>query len=238
MENNAASSSYRIWGADHEPYGPVTLPTLVEWIQDERVTPDSWVFVETANQWRKASELSELTGIFPSRSSAASSGGEDVGITIYGIKPGSLRRIKIFAEMDEAQLATFIRYMEVVKFKQFSQVVRMGEHGDSMYLVLEGELRARVMIDGKESTLATLGIGEFFGELALLDEGPRSADVLANEDSLVLKITVDSFRKLMQEAPGLALRFLYAISRSISGRMRLLTKKYQDTIHFSRTLAS
>lgn len=236
MENNAASSFYRIWGADREPYGPVALPTLIEWINEERVTPDSWIYIEAKDQWRKASELSELTGLFASRHSPAE--GEASGITVFGVKPGSLRRIKIFAEMDEAQLATFIRYMEVVKFKQFSQVVRLGDHGDSMYLVLEGELRARIMIDGKESTLATLGVGEFFGEIALLDEGPRSADVLANEDSLVLKITVDSFRRLMHEAPGLALRFLYAISRSISGRMRLLTKKYQDTIHFSRTLAS
>ena len=59
----------------------------------------------------------------------------------------------------------------------FGTVANKGDHGDALFMVLEGEVRARVMIDGQETTLATMGVGECFGELAIVDQGPRSADV-------------------------------------------------------------
>ena len=68
-------------------------------------------------------------------------------------------------------------------------MVSKGEHGDSLYMVLEGEVRARVMIGGKETTLTTMGVGECFGELAIVDQGPRSADVIANQPSVLIKVS-------------------------------------------------
>jgi len=135
--------------------------------------------------------------------------------------------------MDDAELAALLRYIEVQEIKAFFQIVRAGDHGESMYLILYGELRARIMVDDRESTLATLGVGDFFGEISLLDEGPRSADVLANADSLVLKISVESYKKMMKEEPTLALHFTYALGRAAAGKIRILTKRYQDSVHFS-----
>ena len=57
MENNNPAPLYRIWGIDNVAYGPVELPSLISWIQQERVTGDTWVFLETNRVWRKASEL-------------------------------------------------------------------------------------------------------------------------------------------------------------------------------------
>ena len=151
-----------------------------------------------------------------------------------GLTPKNLRRIKAFAELDDQQLASFMQYMEVLQFKPFTTVVRHGDHGDAMYFILEGELRSRVMVDGRESTLATLTIGDFFGEISLLDHGPRSADVLANQESVLLKISAAAFDKLRLEAPALAAPFLFALSRLIAGRLRNLNKRYQDSIHLSR----
>ena len=59
-------------------------------------------------------------------------------------------------------------------------MVYKGEHRDARLMVLEGEARTRVMIGGKEKTLATMGLGECFGELAIVDQGPRSVNVIAN----------------------------------------------------------
>jgi len=128
--------------------------------------------------------------------------------------------------------------MEVIHCRQFSSVVNKDSHGDAMYLVLEGELRAFTLVDGKESTLSTINTGEFFGEISLLDEGPRSANVVANQDSVLLKISSAAFQHLVNEAPALALPFLLALSRSVVARVRTLTKRYEDSIHFSRTLGS
>jgi hypothetical protein len=77
--------------------------------------------------------------------------------------------------------------MEITEAPQWSTLVTRRT-GDAMYLILEGELRAR-LVAGAEYILATLGPGDFFGEISLFDHGPRSADIIANQDSFLLKIS-------------------------------------------------
>jgi hypothetical protein len=225
---------YRVWGLDNVAYGPVELPVLTNWVLDERVTADTWVFAEDSHTWLKAAQMPELTIFFERRSSAAGATPTGSIARPDSLKAGSLRRIKILADMEEKQLESFVQFMEVVTVRQFAEVFRRGEHGDAMYLVLEGELRARVIVDKKETTLSTMKVGDFFGEISLLDAGPRSADVIANSDSRLLKISSAAFSRVMGEAPALAASFLYGLSKSIGARVRVLTQKYQDSIHFSR----
>jgi hypothetical protein len=225
---------YRVWGLDNVAYGPVELPVLTNWALDERVTADTWVFADDKQAWLKAAQMPELKIFFERRSSAEGATPTGSIARTESLKVGSLRRIKILADMEEKQLESFVHFMEVVTVRQFAEVFRRGEHGDAMYLVLEGELRARVIVDKKETTLSTMRAGDFFGEISLLDEGPRSADVIANSDSRLLKVSSAAFARLMGEAPALAASFLYGLSKSIGARVRVLTQKYQDSIHFSR----
>ncbi|HYV30079.1 MAG TPA: cyclic nucleotide-binding domain-containing protein, partial [Candidatus Binatia bacterium] len=118
--------------------------------------------------------------------------------------------------------------------KQWTEIVGQGQHGDAMYLVLEGELRVRLMIGGKETILVTLSAGEFFGEISLFDHGPRSADVVANTDSLLLKIPASKFEKLLTQAPDLAAPFLFAMAKTLTARIRADNKRYRDSIHLAR----
>ena len=103
-----------------------------------------------------------------------------------------------------------------------------------MYLVLEGEVRVRLMIGGKESLLAVLSAGDFFGEIALFDHGPRSADVVANSESVLLKISASAFQRLAQEHPDLATPFLLGIGKTLTGRIRADNKRYKDSVNFAR----
>ena len=100
-----------------------------------------------------------------------------------------------------------------------------GDPSDAMFLVLGGELRARTMIGGRETILATFGPGDFFGEMSLFDHGPRSADVVANVDSTLLKITSVAFDRLTREMPALATPFLQATARTLSARIRADNKR-------------
>ena len=234
MENNEGARTYRVWGIDYVAYGPVELPVLVNWIKQERVLGENWIFVEPDNVWSKARQLPELKMFFKPKSAKSSSDTTLSGMKALGLKPDSLRRIKIFADLEDRQLESFLHYLVLLSFKQFVQVVRKGDHGDAMYLVLEGELRAFVVIDGKETTLSTLAVGDCFGEVSLLDQGPRSADVVANQPSTLLKLSAESFARLLREAPALATPFLFALNKSVVGRVRTLTNRYEDSIHFSR----
>ena len=115
--------------------------------------------------------------------------------------------------------------MELQNVPQWSVVVRQGEPGDAMFLILDGELRARIMVGEKETILATFGPGDFFGDMSLFDHGPRSADVVANVDSTLLKISAVAFERLAHEAPALATPFLQATSRTLAARIRADNKR-------------
>ena len=240
MESNSDAIGFKIWAVDNVVYGPVELPTLIEWVKDERVTSSTWVYSENLDAWTKAADVPELRMFFRPKQSAggAANAPNEMGVSsdtvIYARKPGSLRRVKIFAELTDAQLGRFVEFMEVMRIKQWTQIVKQGEHGDAMYLVLEGELRVRMMIAGKETILVTLGPGEFFGEISLFDHGPRSADVLANNDSLLLKISASAFQRLITDAPDLAAPFLFAMAKTLTMRIRADNKRYRDSINFAR----
>ena len=71
MENNEAARTYRVWGIDHVAYGPVELPTLVNWIKLERVIGENWIFIEPDNIWSKARQLPELKMFFKSKTATS-----------------------------------------------------------------------------------------------------------------------------------------------------------------------
>jgi hypothetical protein len=211
------------------------LPTLVGAIKAGRVKADTWLHLDQERRWVPAAQVPELRMFFRGSAAGGAAGGGAVADKPGSqLKPGMLRRIKLLADLDDRQLDAFIQVMETLKVPQFGTVVTAGAHGDAMYLVLEGEVRARKMIDGRETTLSTLGIGEFFGEVSVLDHGPRSADVVANQPSVLLKISAASLERLLRESPDVAAPFLYSLSRFVVGRFRTVTKKYEDSVHFAR----
>jgi CRP-like cAMP-binding protein len=211
----AQEASYYIWGIDNAPYGPVQLSMLMDWINDGRVLADTWVFESNAGAWGKASLFPELQQQFTAAQLSSSS----------PLTPGLLRRIKILANLKDAQLAHLADFMEMQEVAQHSIVFNQGDVGDAMYLVLSGELRARTMIASSETVLVTFTTGDFFGDMSLFDNGPRSADIVANKDSSLLKISAANFYRLIREAPALATPFLQATARTLSSRIRADNKK-------------
>jgi len=237
MEPSQNRALYRVWGAEKVVYGPFDLATLRQWVKEARVTEGSWVLLEAANEWKRAVAVPELKPFFSSEThgDTAAPGRPAGGRPSAGFAPQALRDIKLFAGLQECQLESFARYLEAVQVPQFGNLVRKGQRGDAMYVVLEGELRALTIIEGKECLLATLGPGDCFGEISLLDQGPRSAEVIANRDSTLLKLSSTAFERLIRQAPALALPFVLALSRAVVGRIRRTTKRYEDSVQFIRT---
>jgi hypothetical protein len=232
QENPAAN--FRIWGDDSICYGPVELPVLVEWVRKGRVSRDTWVFSEDKGEWSRAKEMTDLKILFKPEAPPS----EPARPRNLDITAEALHRIRILADLDQRQLSSFLQYVKVLEFPPHATIFRKGDRGDAMFLVLQGEVRARNPVEGRESTLATLGVGECFGELAVIDEGPRSADVITNVQSLLLTISADDFKRLFQEAPSLAAPFLLGLSKRISSNVRKLTKRYEDSILFARIAGS
>jgi hypothetical protein len=221
MENQSAE--FKIWGVDNVVYGPVDLPTLISWVKDERVTDKTWVFDVQADKWAKAEQLSQLQMFFHKAAASALSSGSK-------IRPGMLRRVKVLAGLSDDQLAQFATFMELLPVKQWTHLVRQNTPASAMYLILDGELRVRIMVGDRETILSTLAAGDCFGEMSLFDDAPRSADVLANTDSTLLKISVEAFDRLVKQAPDLAAPFLSGIGKTLAGRIRTDNKRLKDSV--------
>jgi len=234
MGNDTAASGYKIWGVDDVVYGPVDLVHLVEWISEERVLGETWLFKLETQGWVRARDLDETRGLFER---APESPGAPVASEplIPGIKPGMLRRVKIFATMTDQQLGRFVQLMEIEKVPAFREICHQGGPGDAMYCVLDGEVRARILVGGRETTLCTFQAGDVFGEICLLDDGPRSADVLANVDSTLLRIPGDRFDRMCREQAEIATPFLLALGRTLTARIRSDNKRLGELIALNRS---
>jgi hypothetical protein len=232
MTTDKAEPTFRVWGIDNIVHDPIELPALIAEVRARKVKRNTWILTEPDETWARAADVPQLKLYFGSRQKAAPEAlcrARDLGVT-----PESLRQIKVLAQMDPNQLQRLIGFLEVKSVEAAEHIVTRGSHGDAMYLILVGEARASITIDGKEILLGTLATGDFFGEISLLDQGPRSADVVANEQCLLLKLTLDAFERMQKEAPDVAMPFVFNVTRSVVMRMRALTRRYNESLHLSQ----
>ena len=142
------------------------------------------------------------------------------------LKPGHLRRIKSLALLNDEQLAAFLDCVEVVTCGFSETLFREGQPGDSMFLILEGEMRVYTkQKNGEILFLRMLGVGDAFGEVALLNQAARSASVEAVRESVLIKITSASLQKLVSEQPAVAARFLLHLAKTVGHQLSDLTTK-------------
>ncbi len=110
--------------------------------------------------------------------------------------------------------------MTIVRLNEGEVLFRRGDLGDAFYIIKAGQVRIYTADeDGQELTLATLGPGESFGEIALLDARPRSASVIALRPTVLHRLSRDDFLNRVHASPTL----IQAVIRLMSGRVRNLT---------------
>ena len=133
-----------------------------------------------------------------------------------------LRSVPLFSQLGEEDLLAFASLTRERAYPKGSVIVFEDDPGDALYLVAGGQVKV-VLIgeDGREVILSVLGEGSFFGEMALLDDQPRSAHVIAMEDSTLLLLRRDDFRARLKESPAVAVSLLAELSR----RLRLADEK-------------
>jgi CRP-like cAMP-binding protein len=140
---------------------------------------------------------------------------------------GLLKRTRLLGELDEATLSELARTVTQRSFRKGHIIVNQGDPGDSLFVVAEGLIKVFVTSeDGGEMVLVTLRPPDVFGEVAVLDEGPRSASAQALEASRVLVLARSSFLDLVAQRPELA----EVLLRSLGGVIRRLTEQAADLV--------
>jgi len=142
----------------------------------------------------------------------------------------AIGQFKLFAGFKSAELATLVSLAEEKAYAADELIIREGGPGESMFVVLSGEVVVFRDAQGKRIEFTRMGVGESFGELALMDDGPRSASVAAVGPTRVLRITQDVVAVLAGVRPAAAIHLLRAIGKSLVARLRLGNQRYLDIV--------
>ena len=131
-----------------------------------------------------------------------------------------LHQHPLVSEFTVDQVELLRASLEPVAWPAGHVVFRDGDPGSSLYLVTEGRASVHLRHEDGDIRLVTFAAGAVFGELALLDQGPRSATVTADEDLRGFGLSEASFAVLRREQPDLAIKLLTALGRELSVRIR------------------
>jgi len=135
-----------------------------------------------------------------------------------------LRQVPLFESLDEEAAKNLSELIETLDCAAQKVLFRAGDVGDAMYLIERGKVRISVQAtDGRELTLTELGRGDFFGEMALLDGQPRSANATVSEESRLAVLSREHFLSfIMGGNPSVALELLTALANRLRRTDELL----------------
>jgi signal transduction histidine kinase len=127
-----------------------------------------------------------------------------------------IHQLPLFAELSTEDIQQLCRASNRKTIKPGNILIKEGAEGDSLYVILTGEVEISKCVGDQEIVLATRQGGAFIGEMSLLEKGPRTATARANSESEVLEIGADAVSRLLATSPSAATTLL----RTIAGRLR------------------
>ena len=227
--SDTQAESFKIWTADEQVSAPMDTAALIQWIQDGRVLPETFVQPQSDRRWRPAADVDSLRANFSARNGSAPP-------TMSGPSlVATLREFPLFAGLTNEGLEQIAALGNAYEVAPGDLVMRQGDPGDAVYFLLAGELRVRLVIgdvDRMEKTLCKLGRGEFFGELGLFLQSKRTTDVVADVQSRVFRITANAFQLLVKQLPELAAPILFNLGTTMARRIA------EDNERFRREIVS
>lgn len=151
------------------------------------------------------------------------------------MSPEFLRRVRLFEALEVPELAEILMLGVVKEYAKEDVIFEEGSPGDSFYVIYEGAVRISKMFQHMgEEALTILGAGEFFGEMSFFDDDPRSARAVAHEGAKLLEVKNADLKSHLATRPEVALKFLWAFSRTLSQRVRDTNAKFSTLFAISR----
>jgi CRP-like cAMP-binding protein len=125
-----------------------------------------------------------------------------------------LGQVPLFAGLNEKQLTAIAKRLTARSFDDGEAIIVQGKGGEGLFIVSEGSAKAvRIQPDGDQFTVNEFGEGDFFGELALLDDGVRTASVIATSDTKCLILTRWDFKGILKQDPDMSISLLEEMAK-------------------------
>ena len=147
-----------------------------------------------------------------------------------------LSQVYLFRELTPSEMERLLSISKEKKVKKNEVIFREGDIGDAFYLIVTGGVRISTFVPGVgEEALTILREGEYFGEMALIDDAPRSASAIANDDTMLLHIGKDDFRKLLERQTDIAYKLLWIFTKTLSARLRKTDEQLKSILSIAKT---
>jgi CRP/FNR family cyclic AMP-dependent transcriptional regulator len=132
------------------------------------------------------------------------------------MQPAVFRKLPLFAELDDRELAAIAAVAKTRRYAKDDVIFHADESGDVFCIIREGKVKITMISpEGKEIILSMMGPGDFFGEMSLLDDEPRSATVVATEPLEVITIWRSDFLEILRENFSITKKILIELSRRV-----------------------
>jgi len=143
----------------------------------------------------------------------------------FALNPQILKRVPLFSTFSEQQLSAVLAYVQHRRYPRNALIVRAGDETDALYIILAGRVKVLIQDDeGHEVILSMMGPHDFFGEMGLLDDQPRSASVETLEPCEMLRLSKAGFVTCMKDNFDLAMRII----RNLVKRLRDADRKIES----------
>jgi len=146
-----------------------------------------------------------------------------------------LHKLPLFIELQPAAIRELTLLAEERLFHHGETIFEENASGNSIMVIISGEVRItqRARVSGEE-TLTVLRKGDFFGEMALLEELPRSATAIAHSDTIMLEISRDKFLRFIEKDTASGVKILFTLAKNLSARLREADVKIKAFVNLSQ----
>lgn len=184
---------------------------------------------DTHRKGREHGKVTITNSLWPSHAFAEDQNvGPDEETELSG-KIDLLTRIPLFAELDSANRRFLASASEILKFETGEILFRQGDVGKEAYVIVSGE--AEIVTEGPEGDIvvATIGPNQFFGEIAILIDAPRTATVSALSDLTTLMISKEMFYSMVSEFPAVGIEIMRQLAQRLLRTTARLGQPSSDT---------
>lgn len=145
-----------------------------------------------------------------------------------------LRKMDLFWGMNDEELKLVLKIATRAKYETGQVIFQEGDPCDRLYIVISGLVQISILVtEDIMQVLGEIGSGLQFGEMALIDDAPRSAKAKAIEETVVMEVARDSFLDLIEHHPAFSAKALINLSRTLSRRLRVTNNALRDTMNWN-----
>ncbi len=204
-------------------YAYLDEATLPEVLGDGDVKDVPRRLIEVANE---GGGHDNITGVVIRVGGGATAGAQPK-VGEASLKLDALKAMQMFRYLSYRELVRVANSTTVIEHEADDQVFGEGEPGDSMYVVMSGTVR----VSKAGVTVATLGKGQHFGEMALVDRSTRSLTATAAEPVMLVVVKRKDFYEIIKKEPELATKLLWSFVQVLGARLRKTTSDLSDALH-------